>query len=319
MSSSRIAIYQSSVNKIKKLAAQYTQHYASHFSAEDQQIWQLMSAVLQEAKGIHSCDLPTDSSDDVPLVYIVQKYADYVLGNSNETPVKNFDRDKASPLEKILKVAALSQQYSGGNCQEKAFYGLYSLLHKLLTCGLMDAQKAIPLELAYYNNHFIVLVNNKFLLDPWLDFACPIDPSNVVLSQLFQGFGNLKRYFLIDANWYCYFSGTATSSMQYDAKSTAYTYTLAAAWQPQQPPQQTATATQQTVVSKDEATKQLSSSANTSASFFAQEAVARVQTQQQAAVVTAKPQTDTKMTMDESTSASTSKPATAEEVQGFKF
>ncbi|MCL9684998.1 Ceg14 family Dot/Icm T4SS effector [Legionella maioricensis] len=174
------------VKKVKKLATEITAQ-----SSFDQSAWELIFAINQLAKSIRSCDLPSDCEDDSLLVKLTQNFADKTLN----------DNDK-SWLQKILEIALYTKKTGFGNCQEKAFFA-FSVL-------LLESKKIFSpissLRLATFNNHFIVIVNEQFVMDPWLNIAFPLDSKapNKNIDIVFDEFGKLVDYFSINEQGYCY-------------------------------------------------------------------------------------------------------------------
>jgi hypothetical protein len=232
---SRAALSHRDVAEINKSVAKIVKAYwaAGNFSAKEVEVWKLMASVLEETKNIQSSDLPTDAEENDALVRLVHWDADYILGQTDINPASRKDKiaaleaaRQASQLEKIIKIAALSQDLRAGNCQEKAFYGFYRLLNKLIEAGITTVNKTLPLELAYFSNHFVVLVDNRFLLDPWLNLVFPLSSDRKEINVVFKGFGYLQSYFQIDEQWRCFVEPAFGKNMEYDSRSTGYTFAL---------------------------------------------------------------------------------------------
>lgn len=136
-------------------------------------------------KKLVSCDLPSDDEDDVALVKITHNFADKILSDTNK-----------SWLLKILEIALFSIKHGFGNCQEKAFFGFAAILLAMQKTDILITSLRLPT----FDNHFIVIVNERFLMDPWLNLAFPLNPENpdIALDYVFEGFGNLVDYFSID-------------------------------------------------------------------------------------------------------------------------
>ncbi|HAU1605151.1 TPA: Dot/Icm T4SS effector Ceg10 [Legionella pneumophila] len=162
-----------------------------HLNAEEKKLWELILLGNQLAQNISSCDLPTDNEDDASLVKLTQIFADETL-----------ERTDLTWLNKILKIALYSRGSGFGNCQEKAFFAFALLLHQ--------AQKPESLihslRLATFNNHFILIVNEQFLMDPWLNLAFPLSKGNqqLEIAYVFEGFGRLVNYFSINQEGQCF-------------------------------------------------------------------------------------------------------------------
>ncbi|AMP88454.1 Ceg14 family Dot/Icm T4SS effector [Legionella pneumophila] len=162
-----------------------------HLNAEEKKLWELILLGNQLAQNISSCDLPTDNEDDASLVKLTQIFADETL-----------ERTDLTWLNKILKIALYSRGSGFGNCQEKAFFVFALLLHQ--------AQKPESLihslRLATFNNHFILIVNEQFLMDPWLNLAFPLSKGNqqLEIGYVFEGFGRLVNYFSINQEGQCF-------------------------------------------------------------------------------------------------------------------
>lgn len=177
------ALDASSVIFLERSAKQLISDIPLHSS--QLQLWHTLQAVNRLAQNIYSCDLPSDNESDAPLVRITQDFADDML-----------ERKDKSWLGKILEIALFAKRKSFGNCQEKAFFGF--------ACLLLAAQKTdiklTSLRLAFFDNHFIVVVNEQFLMDPWLNIAFPLNPYDPddTIQNVFEGFGELINYFSID-------------------------------------------------------------------------------------------------------------------------
>lgn len=162
-----------------------------HLNAEERKVWEQILLGNQLAQNISSCDLPTDNEDDASLVKITHIFADETL-----------ERTDLTWLNKILKIALYSRGSGFGNCHEKAFFAFALLLHQ--------AQKPESLihslRLATFNNHFILIVNEQFLMDPWLNLAFPLSKGkqSLEIGYVFEGFGRLVNYFSINQEGQCF-------------------------------------------------------------------------------------------------------------------
>jgi hypothetical protein len=204
-------------------------------SSKDAVIWDLMQAVNKKAQNIASSNKGSCSSETKTLVLMVQKYRDYVLGNSSEYTVPDFDPKTASELDKIFKIGALASQFQAGNCQEKSFFAFAELIKEFMKEKVATVEKAIPLELAYFNDHFFLIVNNQFVFDPWIDVIFPFSGIQSI-EKVFRGFGRLKPYFILDENWCCFVQRdenamksrffTESPGHFFDRSSTASTFSL---------------------------------------------------------------------------------------------
>jgi hypothetical protein len=177
------AIESSDVDRLERSAKQLTMNTPLHSS--ELKLWHALKSANALAQKIHSCDLPSDRESDAALVKITHKFADELL-----------QRGDKSWLRKILEIALYAKNSSFGNCQEKAFFGFACLL----LANLKSDIKLTSLRLAFFDNHFIVVVNERFLMDPWLNIAFPLDPQNPDknLHIVFDGFGELINYFSIN-------------------------------------------------------------------------------------------------------------------------
>ncbi|KTD52846.1 Ceg14 family Dot/Icm T4SS effector [Legionella quateirensis] len=182
------ALTNSDVAEVRKKALATKKQY--DFSTNDIAVWDIIVALNQLAQDICSSDLPTDNEEDAVLVKLTQDSADNILNNQN-----------ISWLRKILEIAILTKQSGFGNCQEKAFFGFAALV--------LESQKVNSLihtlRLATFKNHFIVIVNEQILMDPWLNLAFPLDAENLEqnIDYVFAGFGQLIDYFTFQANGNC--------------------------------------------------------------------------------------------------------------------
>lgn len=183
------ALTHSQVQEVKAKARTVNDKF--HLNAEEKKLWELILLGNQLAQNISSCDLPTDNEDDASLVKLTQIFADETL-----------ERTDLTWLNKILKIALYSRGSGFGNCQEKAFFAFALLLHQ--------AQKPESLihslRLATFNNHFILIVNERFLMDPWLNLAFPLSKGNqqLEIGYVFEGFGRLVNYFSINQEGQCF-------------------------------------------------------------------------------------------------------------------
>lgn len=183
------ALTHSQVQEVKAKARTVNDKF--HLNAEEKKLWELILLGNQLAQNISSCDLPTDNEDDASLVKLTQIFADETL-----------ERTDLTWLNKILKIALYSRGSGFGNCQEKAFFAFALLLHQ--------AQKPESLihslRLATFNNHFILIVNEQFLMDPWLNLAFPLSKGNqqLEIGYVFEGFGRLVNYFSINQEGQCF-------------------------------------------------------------------------------------------------------------------
>jgi hypothetical protein len=201
----------------------------------EEKIWLSIQEVLLEVKKLNivSCDLPTDDAQNAALVLLAQQEVYRIFGN------KDYDEDldgleekedkcinpKRSVLDKILNASKKIQNYKGGNCQEKAYVGFDFLIKDFIKKNLVTATRAIPLSLEYFLDHFVVLVNNRFVVDPWLNFAFAYGQNQAEIYQVFEN-STLKSFFSIDANWQCSeaIETRKNGYLTYDEQSTFSTY-----------------------------------------------------------------------------------------------
>jgi hypothetical protein len=87
-----IALTHETVRIVKNRASQVTSE--NKLSQSEKKVWQLILAANQLAQGIQSCDLPSDSADNIALVKLTQNFADTTLNNERKTW-----------LQKILEIA----------------------------------------------------------------------------------------------------------------------------------------------------------------------------------------------------------------------
>ncbi|MBL7481352.1 Ceg14 family Dot/Icm T4SS effector [Legionella bononiensis] len=179
----------SDVVDVRKKALATKKQY--DFSTDDITVWNMIVAVNQLAQEICSSDLPTDNEEDAVLVKLTQDSADSILNNR-----------RISWLRKILDIALLTKQSGFGNCQEKAFFGFAALVLESQNMNSLIH----TLRLATFKNHFIVIVNEQILMDPWLNLAFPLDDENLQnnIDYVFSGFGQLIDYFTFKTNGDCF-------------------------------------------------------------------------------------------------------------------
>lgn len=160
-------------------------------TSSQQIVWTLILNGLKVAKSIKSCDLPTDKPSDSALVKTVQLHADEILNS-----------DKIPWLRKILEIAIDCKSIGYGNCQEKAFFAFAYMLK----ISASKENGIHSLRLASFLNHFILIVNEEFLMDPWLNLAFPITQKNIseIVDYVFDGFGELIDYYTINSEGACY-------------------------------------------------------------------------------------------------------------------
>ncbi|HAU1152270.1 TPA: type IV secretion protein Dot [Legionella pneumophila] len=177
------------VKEVKSKARKVNDKF--HLNAEEKKLWELILLGNQLVQNISSCDLPTDNEDDASLVKLTQIFADETL-----------ERTDLTWLNKILKIALYSRSSGFGNCQEKAFFAFALMLHQAQKSGDLIH----TLRLATFNNHFILIVNEQFLMDPWLNLAFPLSKGNqqLEIAYVFEGFGPLVNYFSIDQEGHCF-------------------------------------------------------------------------------------------------------------------
>lgn len=223
------------IEKLQKKANQGKESLAFKKDSLEEKLWLTMEEINNKSKAINSCDLPNDDPDYSSIVLSVQQYYEVIFDGKQLEKYKNnkhlidFDYNKASVLEKIQKVAAISYHFRAGNCQEKAFYGFNALLSSLIEKKISTFSQAVPLKLAYFNNHFTVIVANQFLFDPWLSIAYSCNTNKPLIPQIenfYETFGDLKVYFEIDENWTCSHDIAGTGNIKNDAISTQYTFTF---------------------------------------------------------------------------------------------
>lgn len=158
------------------------------FDPQEKKVWDMIRAYNELAQEITSSDLPSDDADSALLVRLTQNFADKTLDNPDKTW-----------LDKILEISIHTKKTGFGNCQEKAFFGFAALV--------LESQKRDSLintlRLATFNNHFIVIVNEKVLMDPWLNLAFPLENGKNNIGYVFQGFGKLVDYFTFHSSGKC--------------------------------------------------------------------------------------------------------------------
>jgi hypothetical protein len=158
------------------------------FDPQEKKVWGMIRAYNELAQEITSSDLPSDDADSALLVRLTQNFADKTLDNPDKTW-----------LDKILEISIHTKKTGFGNCQEKAFFGFAALV--------LESQKRDSLintlRLATFNNHFIVIVNEEILMDPWLNLAFPLESGKNNIGYVFQGFGKLVDYFTFHSNGEC--------------------------------------------------------------------------------------------------------------------
>ncbi|KTD79410.1 Ceg14 family Dot/Icm T4SS effector [Legionella waltersii] len=173
---------------VKTKAKSVTERF--ELNTEQQTVWELIIDGIKLTDTIQSCDLPSDDPLSSTMVKMVQVRADEILSDT-----------KKSWLFKILEIAIHAKQMSFGNCQEKAFFAFAYMFNQLTK----QNDLIHTLRLATFNNHFILIVNEEFVMDPWLSSAFPFDPQNSMLTInfVFEGFGNLINYFSVDMAGNC--------------------------------------------------------------------------------------------------------------------
>lgn len=183
------ALTHAQVQEVKAKA--HTVNGKFHLNAEEKKLWELILLGNQLAQDISSCDLPTDNEEDASLIKLTQIFADETL-----------ERTDLTWLNKILKIALYSRESGFGNCQEKAFFAFALMLHLAQKSGDLIH----TLRLATFNNHFILIVNERFLMDPWLNLAFPLSKGNqqLEIAYVFEGFGPLVNYFSINPEGQCF-------------------------------------------------------------------------------------------------------------------
>lgn len=176
------------VSTVKLKAGEVT--LLDQFNEQETKLWEIIQAYNHLAQDIQSSDLPSDDEENTVLVKATQDVADNILNDQNK-----------SWLDKILEVAILTKREGFGNCQEKAFFGFAALiLESKKQQGLISS-----LRLATFDNHFIVIVNEAVLMDPWLNLAFPLYQNNghENIKNVFAGFGNLVDYFTLNSDGHC--------------------------------------------------------------------------------------------------------------------
>ncbi|WP_298624622.1 Ceg14 family Dot/Icm T4SS effector [uncultured Legionella sp.] len=153
-------------------------------------IWNMIQSYNKLAQDISSSDLPSDDQKNAILVKLTQDFTDITLIASDKTW-----------LDKILEISIHTKKTGFGNCQEKAFFGFAALVLE----SQQDNSLIHTLRLATFDNHFIVIVNEAILMDPWLNLAFPVDTSNSKdnIRYVFKGFGGLINYFTFYADGEC--------------------------------------------------------------------------------------------------------------------
>ncbi|MBV8801544.1 MAG: hypothetical protein JO131_01010 [Gammaproteobacteria bacterium] len=200
----------------------------------EEKIWMAIQEVLVQIKNLDivSCDLPTDEEESAAVVYATQQEVQKILEgedaeNSEEEEEKHIVSQ--SILDKILMASKKIQFYKGGNCQEKAFVGFDLLIKHFIKKNLSTITSAIPLSLEYFKDHFIVLVNDRFVVDPWLSFAFAYEKDRTEIYKVFEfEHSQLNSYFSIGPNWYCQeaIAIRENGRLKYDEMSTTSTYNL---------------------------------------------------------------------------------------------
>ena len=184
---------ESQVDKIKKRVAKINDLLLNDLTDEERKIWDVLNQANALAQKICSSDLPSDAEATKDIVGVVQQEEERILAD-----------DKLSWLEKIVKIVQFVVSLEAGNCQEKAYFGFLSMLHNLTKYGLTYEEKPVSLKLAYFDNHFVVIVADRFFMDPWLNLAFPLSPGKGEIREVFNGFGELRDYFSIDSNNRCF-------------------------------------------------------------------------------------------------------------------
>lgn len=145
-----------------------------------------------------------------PAVIIVQNKANDIF------------KEKISQLEKIHKIAQLVDIYNAGNCQEQVFYVLIKALEKK---GV-----TIPLEVAYYDTHFVLIIGDKsskdtVICDPWAAAVFPYAEKSHMEREFNSIYcGDLKTYLKIDSKGYIEEAAEVSrrARLQPDPLSTSY-------------------------------------------------------------------------------------------------
>ena len=146
------------VAEVRKKASKLIQKEKENFSADENEIFNLIKSTLQLARPIRSCDLPDDIEEDELMVSFVQKHIDALL-----------KKDEYSWLSKIIQSAIHIKKEGYGNCMEKAFFA-FAVMFKHLS----DKGQPFSLELSYFDNHFlcvITLVRSSSLIITFFIFS----------------------------------------------------------------------------------------------------------------------------------------------------
>lgn len=180
---------QQSVNATRSKAQQVSKNELNTLTEDELTIWNIIKSGNILSQTIASCDLPTDEENNAVMVKLVQDLADEILADADKTW-----------LRKIIDIALLAKNHGFGNCQEKAFFGFAVMLYQLAI-----QNKLASLRLASFYNHFILIVNERFLMDPWLNFAFPLLNTDIKknIDFVFSNYGKLENYFSIDGYQNC--------------------------------------------------------------------------------------------------------------------
>jgi hypothetical protein len=170
---------------------------------------------VNEIKQIRSSNLPNQcSDDDSTMVLVTQKKCDKIL-----------EDESISELEKIRDCGAQAERYAAGNCQHKSFVAFNYLISKFIQDNAVNFNQTIPLSLCYFDNHFVVVIANLIVCDPWAQttFLLSDLPTAAYLdlqynTKVYEG--RMRPYFSIDDKWNCSFLS------EKDEKSELYTYLI---------------------------------------------------------------------------------------------
>lgn len=204
------ALSQHTVNKLRKQASCLVKKQERCLTGIDKRTWNLVKKANELAQHIQSVDLPEDDQINETMVYTVQQECNEILKDNSK-----------SRLKRIFDIALHSKTKGYGNCQEKAFYAFALMMFFLNEQESLQANSsntytdAVSLKLAYFDNHFIVIVDERFFLDPWLNMAFPLPEGEelVTINDMFNGFGDLIAYFSFDKERRCFYTPELCESL----------------------------------------------------------------------------------------------------------
>lgn len=179
----------------------------------------LIEKVNAKTQAIQSCDSPFDTKphETAALVMVVQRYSSVIMNDRErikemskstydsivkQLQKEKFDLENATQFERIQKVAEISFRHKSGNCMEKSLYAFCELLDELTKLSINTPHKSIVLELNYFHNHYVLMVNHNIVMDPWLNLYFMFKNESDIL-KVYQGFGDPFPFFTIDHQWLC--------------------------------------------------------------------------------------------------------------------